>query len=200
MYAYMKGQLIEATPAYAIVDVHSIGYKLFLPAHTLSRLPQLGSDLTLFTSFVIRENSQALYGFLTVAERELFDALIEVSGVGPKLALSLCGHLPPQELFAAISQNDIPLLVKVPGVGKKTAERLILDLRDKVPKMMAHSPVEYQISPLNPTDQLTKDALSALVNLGYNLSMAQKAVTKTLAESAEELDLGDLITTSLRNI
>lgn len=200
MYAYMKGHLVEATPSYAVIDVHSIGYKLFLPAHTLSRLPQLGAEVTLFTSFVIRENFQALYGFLSAAERELFEALIDVSGVGPKLALSLCGHLPPQELFNAISSNDIALLVKVPGVGKKTAERLILDLRDKAPKMMAHSPVEYQISALNPTDQLTKDALSALVNLGYNLSIAQKAVSKTLSESDEALELGDLITTSLRNI
>lgn len=200
MYAYLKGILIEASPTSAILEVNGVGYHLFLPVHTFSRLPHMGQEVKFFTSFIIRENSQALYGFLTLAEKDLFNAVIDVSGIGPKIGLSICGHLPPNELFGAIMRNDIALLTKVPGIGKKGAERLVLDLKDKAQLLSTHSPADYQISAVLPQDQQTKDALSALVNLGYNLSTAQKAVTLTLKESKEEVSLGELITRSLKHV
>ena len=194
MYAYIQGILIEATPHYAILEASGVGYYVAIPVHTFSRLPQLGEKAKLFTSFVVRENSQALFGFLTQAEKQLFETLLDVSGIGPKLALSIAGHLPPEALLGAIQRNDIPLLTKVPGIGKKTAERIILDLRDKTKNLFAPSPIAYQIP-----SQLASDALSALINLGYSETLAQKAVAKTLNEG-EELPLGDFITRALKNV
>ena len=196
MYAYLKGLLIESTPSHVIVETQQMGFYLHIPAHTFSQLPSIGQEIKLFTSFIVRENAQTLYGFLTRGEKQLFEALLEVSGIGPKLALSLCGHLPLNDLLGAITRNDIPLLTKVPGIGKKTAERLILDLRDKVSSLFIHSPIEYQIAQ---PDQKTDDALSALVHLGYNQATAQKALQKSLKEFPD-LPLGELITAALRNI
>lgn len=197
MYAYLKGILVEASPTYVVLETNQIGYQIAIPTHTLGRLPEIGRELKLFTSFIIRENSQSLYGFLTQAEKQLFEALLDVSGIGPKLSLSLCGHLPPEELLGAISRNDIALITKVPGIGKKTAERLILDLRDKTTSLLQHIPAQFQIAAL--PDQKSADALFALIHLGYSQSVAQKALLKTL-KAHPDLTLSDLITTALKNV
>lgn len=197
MYAYLKGILIEAQPTYVILEAQQIGFQIAIPTHTYGRLPPLGHTIKLFTAFIIRENSQSLYGFLTHAEKQLFEALLDVSGIGPKLSLSLCGHLPPEELLAAIARNDIPLITKVPGIGKKTAERLILDLRDKTTALLAHVPSDFQIATF--ADQRAADALSALLHLGYTQAAAQKALKKTLQDNPDQ-PLGDLITSALKNI
>lgn len=198
MYAYLKGTLTELTTSYAVLETKQIGFQVALSNYTSSRLPAIGEEVKLFTAFVIRENSQALYGFLTSAEKHLFETLLDVSGIGPKIALSLCGHLPPEELLGAIARNDIPLLTKVPGIGKKTAERLVLDLRDRTAALLTHSPLNYQIALTQ--DPKTSDALSALVNLGYSQTAAQNALSKTLKESPEPLSLSALITTALKYV
>lgn len=201
MYAYIKGMLIHATPSAVILETGGIGYKIFIPANLLNRLPQLEQETLLHTSFVIRENAQTLYGFLTVQERDLFEVLQNVTGVGPKLALSLTGHLNLTELHRAVSNHDVGTFAKVPGVGKKIAERLILEMRGKLDSLFPQDVHELATSlSLDPKAQCIHDAMGALINLGYNQNSAQKAIKKTLSELPESTDLGTLITMALKNI
>lgn len=198
MYAYLKGRLAVSTPSSATIDINGMGFQVFISPYTFNRLPQNGETLTLFTSFIVRENSQALYGFLATEEKQLFESLLDVSGVGPKMALSLTGHLTPDELLGAILKQDVKSLSKVPGVGKKTAERLILDLKDKALKLAGPNPKAYQLTA--PIDPEMEDALSALINLGYSSAIAEKALKKVRESSKEPLALGQLITLALRAI
>jgi Holliday junction DNA helicase RuvA len=200
MFDYIKGTLVAATPAQATVEVQGVGYAIFIPCHTFGRLPQLGEKLQLHTLFIVREFSHALYGFLTVDERDLFGVLMNVSGIGPKLALSLIGHLSLDGLQGAIANCDLPSLCKVPGVGKKTAERLIVELKDKVAHMGWSAP-SMKGPQTKPTRlQFVHDAVQALVNLGYSQNVAQKAIQKSLKDLPESVDLATLITTGLRNV
>ena len=144
MLAYIKGILTLSTPTYAVIEAYGVGYKILIPACTLSQLPQIQMECLLHTSFVIREASQTLYGFHTTQERDFFEALLNVTGIGPKIALALIGHMPINELQRAISQGDIPVLCRVPGIGKKGAERLIIEMRDKIQLM--HDPQEFTIN------------------------------------------------------
>ena len=130
----------HANPAHVVLDVGGVGYKLFIPTSLFSRLPQTGSTVLLHTSFIVRELWHALYGFLTSQERDVFEALMGVTGIGPKLALSLIGHLSIQQLHQAIVQEDISMICKVPGIGKKSSERLIIEMRDKVGSLLALDP------------------------------------------------------------
>ncbi len=201
MYAYIKGTIVHSTPLNVIVETGGIGYNIYIPANLFGRLPNLGHELLLYTAYVVRELSQSLYGFLTLQECTLFKVLLDISGVGPKLALSLIGHLQIQDLKQAILNRDLPTICKVPGVGKKTAERLIIELRDKLVNLMPPDPSDHSISMLaDPKTQKIRDAMSALVNLGYNQTVAQKAIKKTLQECNDEVDLAILITNSLKNI
>lgn len=200
MYAYIKGILIESNGHSAIVEVHGIGYKIFVPADCLGKLSQQGKEVTLHTSLVIRENSQALYGFSTANNRDLFEALLNVSGIGPKIALSISGHMPAHELQAAIRHNNIQALTKIPGIGKKTAERLIIEMRDKMDAYTHHSAEEYALSVPDSQARMIADAMNALINLGYNQLAAQKALKKTIQEYPEEIDLPTLITQALKKI
>lgn len=200
MFAYIKGLLIQATPVYAIVETGGVGYKIFIPATLLAKLPQIQEQVILYTSFVIRENSQALYGFLTHQDLDLFEALLNVSGIGPKTALSLIGHLSIQDLQAAVYNNDIATISKVPGIGKKTAERLIIEMRDKIAAFALTDPSDFVVRAKDPQAQKINDAMSALINLGYNQMTAQKAIKKTLKDNSEELELSDLITSALQNL
>ncbi len=203
MYHYVKGQLTASTPSAVTVETGGIGYKISIPVSLYSHLPPIGSDILLHTSFVIRDNSQSLYGFLSAIERDLFEEIINVvTGFGPKIALNLIGHLPTEQLYAAIQHNEIDAICKVPGIGKKTAQRLIIEMKDKIPKMLGgHVPSEFAINVgLSPKSQMISDAMNALINLGYNSATAQKAVQKTLKEADDAIDLPSLITTSLKNV
>lgn len=201
MYSYMKGQLIHATPSAVILEAGGIGYKIYIPANLFNRLPEIEQDTLLHLSFVIRENAQTLYGFLTIQERDLFEVLQNVTGVGPKLALSLTGHLTLTDLHRAVTNHDIGTLAKVPGVGKKIAERLILEMRDKLESLFPQDIAELATSlSLDPKAQRIHDAMGALINLGYNQNSAQKAIKKTLGELPDSADLGTLITAALKNV
>jgi Holliday junction DNA helicase RuvA len=201
MYAFIKGKLIHAAPASVIVETAGIGYKIIISTSVFAKLPQIEQELMLHTSFVIRENSQALYGFLSLHERDLFEVLLGISGIGPKTALNLTGHLPIHDFHRAVSNNEIALICKVPGVGKKTAERLIIEMRDKLSNMFPIDPSDLSITITNQAFGTTvKDAMSALINLGYNQAIAQKALKKTLSDLPEGIDLGTMITTALKNI
>lgn len=196
MYAYIRGHLKESNPAYIIIEAAQVGYKLFIPAHAFHLLPPLEAEIKLYTSFVIREYSQTLFGFLQPHELALFESLLNVSGVGPKLALSIIGHMPPDQLISAITTQNIASLSRIPGIGKKTAERLIVEMKDKLTDMIAHTP---HYTPTHESS-LQNDLLSALLNLGYNHMTAQKAIKKAMKEEPEATDLAKLIPIALKNI
>lgn len=202
MYAYIKGLLVEATTSDIIVEANGIGYRLFTPVHLFANLPAPFNQVHIYTSFVIRENSQTLYGFLSAHERDLFEALQGVTGIGPKLSLCIVGHITGKNLKAAIGQHDIAAISKIPGIGKKTAERLIIEMKDKLETLFPGSEfAEYRISFNEPQTAEINDALSALINLGYNQMTAQKAIKKTLKEFPDaNLELGTLIAKALQNI
>jgi Holliday junction DNA helicase RuvA len=196
MISFLKGTLALSTPSQLILEVNGVGYEAIISPATFAALPALNQSVMLHTAFVVRENSHTLFAFLTPEERNLFNSLLDVSGIGPKLALSLTGHLSPSELFGAIIRQDVKLLSKVPGIGKKTAERMILDLKDKASKLMGPSPQAYQIK--SPLSQEADDAIMALVNLGYTSAAAEKAIEKVHQTTSEKLSLGSLITQSLK--
>ena len=201
MYAYIKGQLQHADAQYAVLESYGIGYKVFIPANLFSKLPHMGETIILYTSFVVRELAHTLYGFLTINERDLFEELLNVTGIGPKTALSLIGHLSLPDLQKAILSGDLYTISKVPGIGKKTAERLIMEMRDKAPALLTPDPSNLSIHSIcDPQSRQITDAISALTNLGYNASIAQKAIKKTLSDLPEGIDLATLITTALKHV
>ncbi|MDN3507389.1 MAG: Holliday junction branch migration protein RuvA [Simkaniaceae bacterium] len=186
-YAYLKGELIEVTPHHAIIENSGIGYLILIPVDVYSTLvAKIGKPILLYTQQVIREDSHRLFGFLTTEKRDLFKRVCDITGIGPKTALLLIGHLSTDELHLAIHQNDITTISRVPGIGKKTAERLIIEMRDKVSKQS-----------ILPPQSPASDALSALVNLGYQQTHASKALQKITAENSD-LALPDLITRALK--
>jgi Holliday junction DNA helicase RuvA len=200
MYAYIKGQLIESNSTYAVVDAGGVGFKIFTPSNAFGRLPKAGGEVVLHTAFVVREQAQTLYGFLSAQERDFFEALLGVTGIGPKTALALVGHLSLMELQRAIANEDTGTLCRVPGLGKKGAERLIMEMRDKV-GAGAFSPSDLAVHfQADPRAQSVNDAMSALINLGYNQVTAQKAIKKTLKDIPEGIDVAELIAYALKHV
>lgn len=197
MFEYLRGQLTETSLTKAVIEAAGIGYAVLIPLSTYNRLPKIGSPIHLYTLLVVREDAHTLYGFLTSEERDLFISVCDVSGIGPKIALALIGHLDIGDLYTAISQGQVQLLCKIPGVGKKTAERLVLELRDRLKTPLFKNSLG---APSGGGNSLTTDAVSALINLGYNALQAQKAVRTIQASRQEELSLPELITAALRQI
>jgi Holliday junction DNA helicase RuvA len=202
MITYIKGKLTQAAPGFAVIEIAGIGYKVMISANAYIRLPQTGTETILHTSQVIREISHTLYGFLTQDERDFFEEAMGVSGIGPKIALSLIGHLSLEELHYAICNHDIISISRVPGIGKKTAERLIIEMRDKLAKnSKRHLPSDFAINmDSDPRAQQIADAMNALINLGYNQMAAQKAIKKSLKILPESTDLPTLITDALNHV
>lgn len=193
MFDYITGKLVRCSYEYVTVETAGIGYRIMIAPNCQEKFPALHSTLTLHLSFVIREFSQVLYGFLQESERALFEILLNVSGVGPKLALSMIGHISAENLQKALFNKDLTALCRIPGIGKKTAERLLLELKG----IALHT---IDMKELSPEGGLLQDAVSALINLGYSQTTAQRAVSKTLESSKEMRDLSLLITESLRNV
>lgn len=197
MIGRLRGTLAEKIPPHLIVDVNGLGYEIEVPMSTLYRLPVLGEPVTLHTHLVVREDAQLLYGFFERRERELFRELIRLNGVGPKLALALMSGLEVDELVRCVQAQDTSTLVKVPGVGKKTAERLLVELKDRfkawetVPSM-AGLVVPNELPGLAPSAE--SDAVSALISLGYKPQEASRAVSAVKQDglSSEELIRGAL--------
>jgi holliday junction DNA helicase RuvA len=165
----LKGTLLQKTPPQLVVEVHGLGYEVDVPMSTFFNLPALGETVNLLTHFVVREDAQVLFGFLTEAERGTFRSLVKISGVGPRTALAILSGLSVTELATAVSQQDSGRLVKVPGIGKKTAERLLLELRGKLGPDLA-LPAAARL------DDATSDITQALQALGYNEREAKAAV------------------------
>ena len=200
MFGYIRGTLTKTSPLYVIIETAGVGYKLFVPASLHANLPPLNQNLILYTSFIVRENSQTLYGFISEIEKDFFELLVTVSGVGPKIALSIIGHFAPEKIYESIVENDITTLCKIPGIGRKSAERLVMELKDKIDLSFSNKPQNLSVNLNYPQLQLIKDAMSTLVNLGYNQSIAEKAIKKTLSENPEANDLAKIIKVSLKNV
>ncbi|QJI44608.1 Holliday junction branch migration protein RuvA [Pseudomonas sp. ADAK2] len=196
MIGRLRGTLAEKQPPHLILDVNGLGYELEVPMTTLYRLPSVGEPLTLHTHLVVREDAQLLYGFASKRERDFFRELIRLNGVGPKLALALMSSLEVDELVRCVQSQDTSALTKVPGVGKKTAERLLVELKDRfkawetVPAMFALVPNQPGgLDAPAPTVNAESDAISALVSLGYKPQEASKAITSIKEKGLSSEDL-----------
>lgn len=197
MIALVSGRLVLKDPAgTVVVDTGSLGYRLFVSLNTLMSLPEVGEELSLHTVTVVREDVLHLYGFGDTQEKDLFNLLVQVKGIGPKVALSLLGGLKPLELRNAISREDAAWISTVPGVGRKTAERIVLELKDKV------GPTGEQVEPSVPgvAEQVINDAISALGNLGYPAAVSKKAVRVVLEREDRPDDFQSIIRESLKEL
>jgi Holliday junction DNA helicase RuvA len=171
MIAHLRGKLLAKHPNQAIVETAGVGYDVAISVPTFSDLPAVGSEVALHIHTHVREDLIALYGFLRPAEKLLFEKLITVSGIGPKLAITILSGMAADEMVGAIRSNDVARLTRIPGIGKKTAERMVLELRDKLPE------VSPTTAPAVPALSVTEeDVLSALLNLGYQRASAEKAL------------------------
>jgi holliday junction DNA helicase RuvA len=179
MIAHLRGKLIARHPNQAIVETAGVGYDVTISVPTFSDLPPLGGEVALHIHTHVREDQLALYGFLRAEEKQLFEKLITVSGIGPKLAITILSGMAAQELGNAIRANDLARLTKIPGIGRKTAERLVLELRDKLPM------AGQEIVPALPAfSTVQEDVLSALVNLGYQRAAAEKALASVAKDGS----------------
>jgi Holliday junction DNA helicase RuvA len=183
--ARITGRLLEKHPSRAIVDVNGVGYDVQIPLSTFYNLGEPGTDVTLRVHTHVREDALALFGFGTPLELQLFERLIGVNGVGPKLALAVLSGIEPPDLVGAIRAQDIVRLTRIPGIGKKTAERISLELRDKLPASIA---LAGATSPAVAGDGLRDDVISALLNLGYQRAAAEKAVGAVMTDGADAFE------------
>jgi holliday junction DNA helicase RuvA len=179
MIAHLRGKLLAKHPNQAVVETAGVGYDVTITIPTFSDLPSAGSEVALHIHTHVREDQIALYGFLKPAEKTLFEKLITVSGIGPKLAITILSGMPADEMTGAIRNNDIARLTRIPGIGKKTAERMVLELRDKLPPAGAEAPAAPTMTAIE------EDVLSALVNLGYQRPAAERAVATAARHEKE---------------
>jgi Holliday junction DNA helicase RuvA len=180
MIAHLRGKLLSKHPNQIVLETAGVGYELNISVPTFSGLPAISSEVALHVHTHVREDLIALYGFLRPEEKQLFEKLITVSGIGPKLAITILSGMAADELAAAIRSNDLMRLTKIPGIGKKTAERMVLELRDKLP------PVTGASAPTMPAMNATEeDVLSALLNLGYQRAAAEKALANVAKGAAK---------------
>ena len=171
MIAHLRGTVLDKQPNRVTIDVHGVGYDVAVPVSTFYVVGDAGSEVALRIHTHVREDALSLYGFATRLEQELFERLIGVSGIGPKLALAVLSGIEPADLVSAIQTSDVARLTSIPGVGKKTAERIVLELKDRLPKLRTEAAAAGPV-PLSIKD----DVLSALINLGYHRPLAEKAV------------------------
>lgn len=180
MIAYLRGRLLEKHPNQVIVDVGGVGYEATIPVSSYSALPETGAEVQLRIHTHVREDALSLYGFLSAEEKGLFEKLIGVSGIGPRLAVTVLSGLSAEALAQAIRAGQTERLVRIPGVGKKTAERLVMELRDKLGAAPAAAPSQAPV----PLSAIEEDVLSALVNLGCTRAAAEAAIAKARAAGA----------------
>lgn len=171
MIGRIQGKLIESNPPHIMVDVHGVGYEIDVPMSTFYNLPPVGHEVTILTHFVVREDAQLLYGFLTAEERDTFRLLLKVSGIGARTALSILSGMSVADLVNAVALQEAGILTKVPGIGKKTAERLLLELKDKLTGALAGSSAVTVSS-------TSTDIINALIGLGYSDREARAVVKK----------------------
>jgi holliday junction DNA helicase RuvA len=179
--AHLRGKLISKHPNQAIIEAGGVGYEVIISIPTFSGLPQLGSEVSVFVHTHVREDALALFGFIRAEEKQLFEKLISVSGIGPKLAITILSGMQSDAIVGAIRGNNLAALTRIPGIGKKTAERMVLELRDKLDSFGV-TPVVSTATPVE------EDVISALVNLGYQRPAAERALARLGAAAGESFD------------
>ena len=198
MIMFLRGKLVEALPTQATVEVHGLGYDVLIPLSSYDKLPAPGAEVHLLTHLAIREDAHVLYGFMTAAERDLFRLLINtVSGIGPKIALNVLSGMNPVALRGAVAGGDVKALSQISGVGKKTAERIVVELRDKIGAAGAWEASSARRA-LSDADQKTNDAVLALMALGFKQPEAHDAIRATQAALGPQASVEDLVRASLK--
>ncbi len=193
MIARLTGKLAVKNPDEVLLDVSGVGYQVAIPLSTFYELPERGEVVTLQIYTAMRENAIELFGFLTLKEKEVFKLLLNVSKIGPKLSLNILSGIACDDLTTALATGDILKLRGIPGIGQKTAERMILELKDKVPKTQAAAGQDTALP-----GELFEDALSALLNLGYKRPNAERAVKRAINEAGRDTHLEEIIRLSLK--
>jgi Holliday junction DNA helicase RuvA len=196
MIARLKGQLIEKSPVSLVVDVQGVGYEVFIPLTVYYELPECGTTVSLYIHTRVREDSFKLFGFIKEADKQMFELLTRISKVGPKIALAFLSGMTTRDLTQAVFNDDISTLSAIPGVGRKTAERLALELKDKLSELNLQPETTTKLAPGN---GLKDDAVSALVNLGYKKAAAEQALKKIWRDEAKP-SLEELIRDSLNSL
>jgi Holliday junction DNA helicase RuvA len=198
MITFVQGKLVEALPTQVTVEVHGVGYEVLIPLSSFDKLPSVGQDIKILTHLAVREDAHVLYGFMTPQERDMFRLLINtVSGIGPKLALNILSGMKVSALRGAVAQADIKSLSKISGVGRKTAERIVVELKDKIGPAGAWEAVSAQRA-LSPEDQKVNDAVLALIALGFKQFEAHETVRAALATLGEKVTVEDLVRACLK--
>jgi len=198
MIAFLRGRVVDKQPNRVIVDIQGVGYDVHVPLSTYYEIGEEGSDVALRVHTHVREDALQLYGFLTDLERQLFERLIGISGIGPKLAVAVLSGMDPRDLVTAVQRADVPRLTGIPGVGKKTAERIILELKDRLAHLAAPAASDTG-SILSEPDRLRTDLLSALQNLGYHRPQAEKAIESAM-QSMTDPTLEQALKAALREL
>jgi Holliday junction DNA helicase RuvA len=198
MITFIQGKLIEALPTQVIVETNGIGYEVLIPLSSFDKLPQPGAPIKILTHLVIREDAHTLYGFMTTAERELFRLLINtVSGIGPKIALNVLSGISVTAFRGAVANQDVKALSQISGVGKKTAERIVVELKDRIGAAGAWEALSAQRA-LSPEDQKVNDAALALMALGFKQVEAHESIRKAQAMLGTQATVEDLVRSCLR--
>ncbi len=198
MIAFLEGRLVEALPTQVVVEVHGVGYEVFIPLSSFDKLPAPGQPVRLLTHLAVREDAHVLYGFATAAERDLFRLLVNhVSGIGPKLALNILSGMSPATFRGAVAAGDVKALSRISGVGRKTAERLVVELRDRVGAAGTWEAASEQRA-LSPTEQRLNDAVLALIALDFKPPEAHEAVRAAQALLGPDATVEELVRAALK--
>jgi len=198
MITFLHGQLVEALPTQAIVEVHGVGYEVLIPLSSFNRLPQIGQSVHLLTHLVVREDAHVLYGFISAAERELFRMLVNTaSGIGPKIALNVLSGTSVAAFRGAVASADVKSLSQISGLGRKTAERIVVELKDKIGAAGAWE-ASSEKRGLSGVEQKINDAVLALMALGFKQAEAHESVRKAMAMLGEEASLEDIVRACLK--
>jgi holliday junction DNA helicase RuvA len=198
MIALISGRIVYKGISHVVIDAHGVGYRIFIPLTTFYELPEAGQIITLHVHTHVKQDAINLFGFYTVQERDLFQLMLSVSGIGPKMSMNILSGISVQEMLRAISGGDVRKLISIPGLGKKLAERLILELKEKVVKKMMAEEVPTIDNQQKINEIIREDVLSALINLGYKTNIAQDALDKVLYTSAKELVMDQLLKKTLK--
>jgi len=199
MIAALTGRLAFKAPSHITLDVQGVGYEVFIPLSTFYALPDLNESASLSIHTHLREDAIQLFGFLTTLEKDVFILLNGISGIGPKLALSVLSALSVPDLISAITAGDVDKLATVPGIGKKSAGRIALELKDKVERLHPAT-AKMPETPSGPSDRLVDDALSALINLGYRATEVREVLNRLARSRPEPLSLKDMIREALKDL
>ena len=194
MIGHLTGKILTKKPTQILLDVNGVGYEINISLNTFDKISEVGEQISLHTYLSVREDALILFGFHTFTEKELFEILIGVNGIGPKLGLGILSGISADEFKDAVANGNVSRLVLIPGIGKKTAERMVIELRDKIDKVISNDSSLTQT-----TFTIKDDAIAALIGLGYNQKTADR-ITRSLLEENPKLSIEELIRESLKNL